>query len=302
VTSGSSPVALKDRLDAALRDLTAQKKKLKKANTLRILFILILLAALGGEAYFIGTNWGDVKYMSSLTKPDVQIQVLDDYARGQLPDMRKAIEVEVKSNAPAWAASLSEEAKKNTPLIREKIEKLVMEQIEQQIAESEVLTKQHFTKFVKANRSKLQAQVKELADHDHLPKAMFAELEQALDEELQVDMKETAKNTVKNIASFNAYLERLKANKGLNDEEMAARRVAMLTKGLQKQGDLPGLPPKPDLIGEKLPDPSVDPAPPMKKKAPSGKEKAPPVEGKKPPVKTPPVKEKAPPVEEKKPK
>lgn len=273
-----------DLLQKSLARITAQRQA---ANRAAILTSLLGLLLLGGLGFYFYLGYRAANYV---TQPKNLVAYVGSLAEDRLPEARTSIEQEVSKNAPVWSQGLSKQILENLPRGRQTLEDQLLNQLDTAVAEASKITDDEFSKFLKNNKSLIEAKFKELSTSDRLADQSLKEIQEALDREFQADLKERARELSQTLHTLNERLVRLKQGTRLTPEETLERRSLLLARRLQVEGQDPSLSGK--KIGTEEPDIKLE-----KPQKPSDPKDA----GKKPEEKRPePVKENAKKPEDKK--
>ena len=226
--SASNPTATQVHLEEIDRLLKGLIARTNRENLLTWLFGILALGVLGG--YF---SYGYNEIASAL-EPKALVGAAESWIEDKLPEVRKAIEVEVDKSAPDWAENLSKRAQSSLPTIRKKLEDYVLQQVEKSVAEAVTITEDHFRQLLREKRDVLAEGFKDLANSPELAKESLARLENVMDGVFQSDMRQGAADVFATLNQMTAKLVRLKAGQQLNAEEAREREVLMQFRRLQE--------------------------------------------------------------------
>src|SRR5258708_10173397 len=124
-TPAASAATVKARLEQVQKELAALRRRTQWAARMTVIIGILMLGLLG--AYFaIG-----YQQINSVLRPDLLLNYVEQELETKLPDMRKTVENEINSNAPVWAASLSQQALDGMPSARQKLEQNSLDQYDE---------------------------------------------------------------------------------------------------------------------------------------------------------------------------
>jgi hypothetical protein len=182
-----------------------------------------------------------------LTTPDSVVTLVDGVLSDNLPSAREALSEQIKESSPEWAKELSVQAQESIPQLRAQIEDFVVAQVDEQLAEVELVSEEEFRKFLTENKDELRKQVKLLAEGKQVPEETMKEFVDSFDKQFEVSFKETTNEMYETLFEINSKLVRLQANEQLSPEEQQERRLIMLAKAVQAQTAASAAEPAPTL-------------------------------------------------------
>jgi len=224
--SDSSAQAVKERLARLEQELIRQRRRVDATTTLTTLVGIVVLLAIGIYAY-IGYN--QVKIFSDPEKmADMAAQTIDD----NLPQLRRRLESEINESAPKWADGLSKQALGYLPAGRQQFEKLVMENLDDGLAQTREKTNEQFRTFIGNNREHLKKQLEELSKNSDLADTTFADLQADLEKDLGVNFQADSAALLRQLTAANQSFKKLRDGKNLNEQEQLERRCWMLARSI----------------------------------------------------------------------
>jgi hypothetical protein len=229
-----STASLQDRIDRLQTELVVLRKRTNRGTTLTLLVGVLILAALSFYFYYGYTQIRSV--MDADTLVTYAQQMLED----NLPDALRQVESEIKTSAPVWAKTLSQNTVTSIPSARMKLEEYVLEQADTTLKEVNVMSDDHFRKFVRENRAEIEQKFKELGDSPKLAEKSLLDLESRLDREMQKEMQTQAGDFLVSLAMANAQLKKLADGKKLTPVEEHERFVLRAARRLQMNHVEPG--------------------------------------------------------------
>ncbi len=226
---GASPQSLNECLQRVQNELAQQEKRLSRSTTITAIVGTILLLLLG--AYFVFGYVQIAEIMEPKMLVSASIQLLED----NLPDARQSLEAAVDKSAETWAEQLSEEAVAGVPTARVKLEDYIVEQTDDLVKNTTVMTAQQFRAILREHRPALERGFDELASSEKLSEASLAELEKALEKTLKTDIEDQAHIVLETLLTLTARIRRLAAGEGLSPEEQLERQMLMNARRLQSE-------------------------------------------------------------------
>lgn len=223
-----STASLQDRINRLQTELVVLRKRTDRSTTLTLIVGVLVLAALSYYFYFGYTQ------IRSVMDADTLVTYAQQMLEENLPDALRQVESEIKTSAPVWAKTLSQNAVASIPSARMKLEEYVLEQADATLKEVNVMSDDHFRKFVRENRAEIEQKFKELGDNPKLAEKSLLDLESRLDREMQKEMQTQAGDFLVSVAMANAQLKKLAAGKNLTPVEEHERFVLMAARRMQK--------------------------------------------------------------------
>ncbi len=222
--------ALRTRLDA-LRDQLAHERRRTSRTTLftAAAAVLMLILAAGYFAY-------GYKLFVEVTEPEKVVDVAEGLIDEKLPEARTALEDQIIKSAPQWADGLSKQAQSSLPDVRARLTDRFCDEAEKATAEAEILSEEHYRKFLRDNKPALERAIDDLSKSPELAEDALQRITLPLETQLAGDMKIDARELCKDIASVRKNLQHLSDGKGLTPEQKVERRVWMLARRLQVEG------------------------------------------------------------------
>jgi hypothetical protein len=235
-TAGSAAV---DRLRKAEAELAAERARTNRSTLLTFVIGALLLGLLAYYFYYGYTRFSEV------AKPQLLVDVAEQWVNDQVPEVRKNAEAEIIKSAPTWAKTLSQQAIDNIPTVRERMEDYIVEQVEKEVAKSITLSAEHVKGTVQKNKPELQKLFNDLAESDQpeMTEAQLEILEKMLDQELGTDMKDQSSQLLEALSAVNKQLSTLREGKGLSEEDARKRRVLLIFRRIQAKQGTGGAPP-----------------------------------------------------------
>jgi hypothetical protein len=148
------------------------------------------------------------------------------------------LETDITQNAPEWASALSKEALGYLPAGRKQFEKLVLENLDDALAQTRERTNEQFRTFITSHKDHLKKQFDELVKSPDLAENTFADLEKDLQDDLGVSFQTDAQALLRELTNANQSFKKLREGKNLNEQEQLERRCWMLARGIVKHETL----------------------------------------------------------------
>jgi hypothetical protein len=218
------------RLDRTRADLETLRRRTNTATTLTTLVGILLLAVLCGYFYF------GYRLFNEFTQPTTMVDLAAGLIDDQIPEARRALEQQVRDQAPAWAETLSEQALAAVPSAREHFESYVSDNIDGVLEKGTDLTEEKFRAFLQANRDTLTADMKELATSPELAEAQLDTLQESLESQIQLDLRSQFRDLFESLVLLNEKLDRLQHASDLSEDEHRELRLLKLARRLNQRG------------------------------------------------------------------
>src|SRR5262249_15386952 len=222
--------AMQKKLDQLRDDVARERGRTSRATIFTAVVAVIALLLVCG--YFV---YG-YKLFAEVTEPEKVVDVAEGLLDEKLPEARTALEDQIIKSAPQWAAGLSKQAQDGLPDARKRLTDRFVEEAEKASNEANILTEEHYRKFLRSNKPMLEEALNELAKSPELAEETLRKIELPLENELSGDMKIDAKEVCRDIVSVRTNLQRLSEGKGLTPEQKVERRVWMLARRLHSEG------------------------------------------------------------------
>src|SRR5581483_1484949 len=116
-------------------------------------------------------------------------------------------------------------------------EEHALKEADKAFKEVNVMTDDHFRKFIKENRAELDKMFKDLAKDEKLAGSHLASLEAMVDKEMQKEMQAQMAEFMNTVHMAHMQLKKLKDGKKLSREEEDERRLLMIARALQARID-----------------------------------------------------------------
>lgn len=246
--------SLRQQVDRLRAELARERARTARTTVFTVLVALVALGLAG--AYFA---YG-YKLFVEVTEPEKVVDVAEGLIDEKLPEARATLEDQIIKSAPQWAEGLSKQAQDGLPELRTRLSDRFVQEAEKTTHEAEILSEEHFRKFLRDNKTNLEQSLKDLASNPDLGEDSFLQIELPLDKEFGGQMTLDAREVCKDVASVRRNLERLSANQGLTPEQKVERRVWMLARRLQLEGMGQTPPPATRPVEPKAKNPSEGPA------------------------------------------
>src|SRR5262249_37822447 len=156
-----------DKLQA---ELTMLRKRTDRSTTMTLLVGAIVLIALC--IYF----WVGYTKINGVIEPETLVNVAQGMLDNHLPEGIKQVEEQVTQQAPVWAASLSQQTIDGIPTARAKLEEHIYEEANKKLHEVNVMSDEHFKRFLRDNKTVIEAKFKELSTSPKLAEQSLKEL------------------------------------------------------------------------------------------------------------------------------
>jgi hypothetical protein len=232
--SPSNPKTPQEQLAKIQQDLEALRARSVRSTWATLLLGALVLTALA--VYFVV----GYQQINAATDPEQLVSAAEAMLDERLPQVRKTAGEEIKKAAPQLAASASKQLQEAIPAGRKRLENYTLDQIDETLKESQLLSEQQFTAYLRANRPVLEAKFKELAANDRLAEKSLDELALPLEAQLAPDLRAKAQESIYVLLAMNDKLARLKDGKGLSPDEQVERRILMTVRRLQTERVDPG--------------------------------------------------------------
>ena len=230
--STSSSGELDTRLSAVEGDLDKLARKINRSGTLVIVVGVVVLALLCGYFYF------GYKQISPLLNNEMLLNAVEGQIDSQLPEVRAAIEKQLRTQAPIWAEDLSNRVVSYVPEARAKLEDRAVEAVNKLLDDLVTKTEPQLRSFLVDNRDILQQGFEDLANNEEISEKTLAEIELNLEQKLKANLEEHAEMFLLQLNTLTARAGDLKRGEALDQEAMLARQALMLAKRIQlKAGD-----------------------------------------------------------------
>jgi hypothetical protein len=232
VTTATTPPSPQERLDKLRRELETLRARSVRSTWATLILGTLVLSALA-VYFFIGYS-----RITAAAEPEMLVAAADAVVSDRLPQARQGLADEIKKAAPDLAASASKHLQGAIPDARKRLEVHALDQIDETLKESELLSQKQFTDYLRANRPALERKFRELSASDTLAEQSLEELSLSFDAQLAPDLKAKAQESIHVLMAMNDKLARLQANKGLSPDEQVERRILMSVRRLQtEQGE-----------------------------------------------------------------
>jgi len=230
LNSADRVATLRKQVDRVRDELASERRRMARATVFTVIVALLALCAAG--AYF---SYG-YKLFVEVTEPEKVVDVAEGLIDEKLPEARNTLEEQIIKSAPQWAEGLSKQAQDGLPEMRAKLSDRFIQEAEKATREAEILSEEHFRKYLRDNKPRLEQVLKDLANNPDLAEDSLLQIEVPLEKELGAQMNLDAREVCKDVASVRKNLERLTNEKGLSAEQRVERRVWMLARRLQLEG------------------------------------------------------------------
>ena len=229
-TGGASDAgSLQARLNRVRLEVAAQQARLARGTFLTAIIGVVLC---GLMAVYFGVFY---KLVSDLLTPKQLGDYAEDVLTRKLPEVRKALEPQIKESAPTWARDVSTGFQENLPQLRARSEDLIMKQIEKGFEQLKVLTAEQFRSFVQQNRAMLADGFNSFRDPVKAER-FLADLQTAVENSMSTNVREEANELMHVMIDLNRKLDKLEKGQGLNSEEVLLREILMIAKRLEAEG------------------------------------------------------------------
>jgi hypothetical protein len=222
----SSAHAVKERLARLEQDLTRQRQRVDGTTWLTAIVGIIVLVAVGGYM------WYGYEEISTLKDPNKIVDLAAKEIDDNLPQLRRRLEGEIIQSAPEWAGALSKQALGYLPAGRQQFEKLVMENLDDALAQTREKTNEQFRNYIMNNKDHLKKQFEELSKSPDLADTTFADLQADLEKDLGLNFQENAAALLKQLTNANHAFKKLHDGKNLNEQEQLERKCWMLARAI----------------------------------------------------------------------
>src|SRR5438105_32003 len=224
--TGGSAQAVKERLARLEKDLIRQRRRLDATTGLTaIVGILALVAVAGYSAY-------GYYAISEDMQPQKRVDAGTDMIDQNLPDLRRRLEGEIVQSAPEWAGTLSKEALGYLPVGRKRCEEMVLENLDDALAQTREKTNEQFRTYITNNKDHLKKQLEELSKSPDLADTTFADLQADLEKDLGVNFQTDAAALLKELRNANHSFKKLRDGKDLNEGQQLERRLWTLARAI----------------------------------------------------------------------
>ena len=218
----SSARALKERLARLEQDLIRQRQRVDRTTTLTTIVGILVLVAVSAYAYF---GYKEISIFRNPDKiADMAAQTIDD----NLPQLRRRLESEIVQSAPEWASAMSKQALGYLPAGRKQCEKLVLENLDEGLAQTREKTNEQFRTYIANHKDHLKKQFEELSKSPDLAETTFADLQADLEKDLGISFQADATALLRELTGANQSFKKLRDGKNLNEQEHLERRCWML--------------------------------------------------------------------------
>lgn len=203
--------------------ITALRKRLHREVLLTSVLGLLMMAAV---CFYFFYGYREI---SELLKPKLLVDYAATMAQDEVPKLRSMLTSEIESNAPTWAAELSNQVVGAIPNARGQLEDFITSQVDQATAQTMALTAPEVEKFIDANRADLSRAIGELKNADKvLSEESLTSIENALNETLQTNVKKQAEEALHTLSDMKRKGENLKEGGNLNDIDRRLREIIMI--------------------------------------------------------------------------
>src|SRR5437588_201904 len=139
--AGGSAQSIKERLARLEQDLIRQRQRVDTTTGLTAIVGILILVAVCGYMWY---GYNQISIFKDPNKiADMAAQTVDE----NLPQLRRNLESEIVSSAPEWAGALSKQALGYLPAGRQQFEKLVMENLDDALAQTREKTNEQFRSY-----------------------------------------------------------------------------------------------------------------------------------------------------------
>jgi len=222
----SSPRALKERLARLEQDLIRQRQRVDSTTTLTSIVGILVLGAVSAYAYF---GYKEISIFKDPNKiADMAAQTIDD----NLPQLRRRLEGEIIQSAPEWANAMSKQALGYLPAGRKQCEKLVLENLDEGLAQTREKTNEQFRTYITNHKDHLKKQFEELSKSPDLAETTFADLQADLEKDLGISLQADAAAILRELTNANHSFKKLRDGKDLNEGQQVERRLWMLARAI----------------------------------------------------------------------
>lgn len=222
-----SPASAVERMAKISQQISNHEAAMNRsANTLGAvgLIALVLLSVY----FYIGYHM-----ISKVLEPSLLVPYGASKMEANLPSVRESLVKQVNDSAPDWAEAASVQARQAIPPLRTKLEDYAVEQSDELLGQVGNISEEQFRKALSENKDLVEKGFKELAASEKLSEESLNELMLVLEQQLQTDMKAQAELLLETLRLLSTRAKRLHAGVGLDDEEKAERRIAMIARRLQ---------------------------------------------------------------------
>ena len=155
-------------------------------------------------------------------------QTIDD----NLPQLRRRLESEIVQSAPEWANAMSKQALGYLPAGRKQCEKLVLENLDEGLAQTREKTNEQFRTYIANHKDHLKKQFEELSKSPDLAETTFADLQADLEKDLGITFQADAAALLRELTAANHSFKKLRDGKDLNEGQQVERRLWMLARAI----------------------------------------------------------------------
>jgi hypothetical protein len=205
------------------KKITALRKRLAREVILTTVLGLLMMAAV---CFYFFYGYREI---SELLKPKMLVDYAATMAQDEVPKLRSMLTSEIESNAPAWAAELSNQVVGAIPNARGQLEDFITGQVDQATVQTMQLTAPEVEKFIEANRADLSRAINELKNADKvLSEESLTNIENALNESLQTNVKKHAEEALQTLSEMKRKGDNLKDGGKLNEMDQRLREIIMI--------------------------------------------------------------------------
>ncbi len=219
----SSARALKERLARLEQDLIRQRQRVDRTTTLTTIVGILVLVAVSAYAYF---GYKEISIFDKIA--DLAAQTVDE----NLPQLRRRLESEIVQSAPEWANAMSKQALGYLPAGRKQCEKLVLENLDEGLAQTREKTNEQFRTYIANHKDHLKKQFEELSKSPDLAETTFADLQADLEKDLGISFQADAAALLRELTAANQSFKKLRDGKDLNEQQQVERRCWMLARAI----------------------------------------------------------------------
>ena len=228
-----------ERIERALQQIDRDQRQLRSSTVITLLISLVVIGLL---AFYLRYAYVQIR---EVTEPQILVDAATSYVEKLVPETRTALQNEIKTNAPAWAASLSASARESVPTYRSQLEDHIVTQAEQ-LAETAIsLTDNHVRSFMQSNKNQLQGIYNDLAAGGSISEQILDELAQKAGDTLGASMQASSLQLNRTLRDLVKQLADLKAGESLDEDQkvlrhaiMVARRVQLMSNDAEKLKEL----------------------------------------------------------------
>lgn len=232
MSPGSSPSALRDRIERVHQELVAQKQSTDRSTALVALVGIVVIVVAAVFYYYAYRQIGQL-----VNEPKTLVTATAGLVDERLPDLRKQIEEQVSQNAPEWATTLSVQLKESLPGYSSQFVDYAVGQADNAFNEGTAMSDDQMKGVINKHKPQILQLIRELKTNDMLPESSMRILEQALEDEMGADMNAQSRQIMDSLMSAREKMARLKAGKDLKPDEMIERNLLLVARRMRAEGD-----------------------------------------------------------------